>query len=167
MNFTLVLILDITSALFLVLVVTIQSLFYVWLSGIYIKNFYICLYVVSVYLFQNGVSLHSFLLSKPLFTMFYSWYHYTKRVCQCGWRLEWLRNLIPMSIWDFCINFVKFLLVSNCLSTFELFYIIDILAGFNHVSMVLNFPTNGLVWSFLEISNQAIISFESLLHWYT
>ena len=86
---------------------------------------------------------------------------------QRGWSLERLRNFIPMSIWKSRINFVKFLLVFDRCLTFKIFYLIDIFVRFNHVSMVLNSPINGLVWRFPEIASQAIISFENLLHQYT
>ena len=74
---------------------------------------------------------------------------------------------MPLSIRNCCIHFVKFLLVFDCWSTFKLFYIIDILIGFNHVSMMVNSPINGLVWRFPVISSKAFIFCEPLLNQYT
>ena len=42
-------------------------------------------------------------------------------------------------------------------STFKIFYIIYILAGFNRISMVINRPLNGLGWSFPVIANLSIL----------
>ena len=84
-----------------------------------------------------------------------------------GWWLEWLQNLIPVSIWTSHKFFVKFLLVFDRHSKFQLIYVIYILVGFNHISMVIPHPYNGLVLLFPDISNRAIISCEHLLHRYT
>ena len=90
---------------------------------------------------------------------------YIMRV-SAGWWLEWLCNLIPASIWISHTCFVKFLLVFVCKSTFQLIYIIYILVGFNHLSMVITNPYNGLDLCFPDISTRAMISCEPLLHWY-
>ena len=69
-----------------------------------------------------------------------------------------------MLIWKSCIRFVKFLLVFDSWSMFEFFYVIFIFVGFNHLSMLITCPYNGLGWIFPEISNLEIISCEPLLH---
>ena len=85
---------------------------------------------------------------------------------QHGWHLEWIWNFIPMSIWKYCINFVQFLIVFGSWLTFKNSYIIEVLSESNRVSLVVNFPNNGIVFSFPEIANQPIISCEHLLHIY-
>ena len=80
-----------------------------------------------------------------------------------GWWLEWLRNFIPVSIRTSHKCFVKFLLVFDCKSTFQLIYVICILVGFNHLSMVIINPYNGLGLWFSYISNRAIKSCDTLL----
>ena len=62
-----------------------------------------------------------------------------------------------MSVWKSCIYFVNFLLVFDFYLTFKLFYVVYILVGFNHVSMVMIRPYNGLGWRFPAISLWAII----------
>ena len=66
-----------------------------------------------------------------------------------------------------CIYFLKFLLVFYCYSTFELFYVIYILFGCNHISMLINPPIKGIDWRFSEIVTLAIISCEPSLNRYT
>ena len=78
--------------------------------------------------------------------------------------LELLWNLIPISIWKYRLYFVKFLLVFDCKLMLELLFIIDILIGLNHVSMVICCPSNGLCWRFPAIFTQTIISCEPALH---
>ena len=77
------------------------------------------------------------------------------------WRLGWLQNFIPVSFWKCCINFLELLLVYGCWSTFKLFYVIDILVGFNYVSMLITCLSNELGWIFLVISIQEIILCEN------
>ena len=60
-------------------------------------------------------------------------------------------------ILKFRIYFVNFLLAFDRYLLFELFYVIYILYGFNHISMVINCPLNGLVWRFPEIYHPEII----------
>ena len=71
---------------------------------------------------------------------------------QQDWSFEWLRSLILISIGKFHISFVKFLLVFGHLSRFELFYIIYILSGLNHISVSIILPLNGLGWQFPDIA---------------
>ena len=73
-------------------------------------------------------------------------------------------NFISVIIWKSIITFLEFLLVFDSDSTFEFFYVIYILVGFNHIYMVINIPFNELGWSFTPIVNQAIISFEPILN---
>ena len=129
----------------------------VWPSGRYLQIFYIHPYVVFVRFFRNGVSLCSYLLDKKLSKLDYLRYNCTEYVRQRRCCLDWHRNLNPTSIWKCRINFVRFLLVFDLWSTFEIFYFVDILVGFNHVSMLVNLPVNGLVWSFPYIYTQSII----------
>ena len=49
---------------------------------------------------------------------------------------------------------------------FEIFYAIYICVGFNHLSVVINRPLNGLGWRFTEIADMYIILCEPLLHIY-
>ena len=56
-----------------------------------------------------------------------------------------------MSIWKSLICFLKLLLVFDCQSTFEIFYIILILIGFKNISMVITCTLNGLGWRFPSI----------------
>ena len=67
-----------------------------------------------------------------------------------------------MLMWKSSIRFIEFLLVFDRKSTFKIFYIIYILAGFNHISMVIKRPLNVLGWSFPVIANLSIISREPL-----
>ena len=141
---------------------------YMWTTIHYIIMFHICLYVVCIHLVIKDKLLHTFVptiqniinfgLLKVLL--------YLMRVSEAWW-LEWLQNFIPLSIWTSHKCFVKFLLVFDCKSTFQLIYVIYILFGFNHISMVIPHPYNGLGLWFPYISNRTIISCEYLLHLYT
>ena len=74
-------------------------------------------------------------------------------------------NVIPVLIWRSSISFVKFvILVLDRYSMFELFYVIYIFVSFNHLSMVINRPLNGLGWHFPAIANLEIIWCEPLLY---
>ena len=130
--------------------------------------FCILLYVVCIHLVIKYKFLHTFvpniqnIIHFGLLTILL----YLIRA-SAGWWIEWLQNLIPVSIWTSHKCFVKFLLVFDRKSTFQLIYVIYILVGFNHISMVIPHPYNELGLWFQYISNRAIISCEPLLHQYT
>ena len=123
------------------------------------------------------VRIHSVIKSKLLHTLFPTsqniihvglltiWLYLMR--ASAGWWIEWLRNLIPVSICTYNKCFVKFLLVFDRKSKFQLIYFIYILFWFNHLSMVITDPYNVLGLFFPYIPNGDIVSFEPLLHWYT
>ena len=119
-----------------------------WLAVNYIQMFHICQYIVCICSLKKGDISASICSYYP--KHYPGWFihdYYTKCVRQRGWRLERLWGFIPLSIWKFCICFVNFLLVlifGQRLSLFTLF----ILVGFNHLSMVIIRPINGLGWLF-------------------
>ena len=143
-------------------------MFYVWTTIHYLIIFHIRLYVVCVRLVIKDKLLHTFvpniqnIIHFGLLTILLYLMH-----ASAGWWLEWLHNFIPVSIWTYLKCFVKFLLVFDCKCMFQLIYVIYILVGSNHISMVIPHPYNGLGLWFPDISNRAIISCEPLLHWYT
>ena len=143
-------------------------MFCVWTAIRYLRMFHIRLYVVSIHLARKGKLLHTFVPTIQNiihFGLLKIWLYLI--YASAGWWLEWLQNFIPVSIWTSHKCFVKFLLVFDCKSTFQLIYVIYILVGFNHISMVIPHPSNGLGSCFPYISNRAIISCETLLHRYT
>ena len=146
----------------------IQSMFYVWMTFHYIIMFRIRLYVVCIHLVIKYTFLQKFvptiqnIIHFGLLTILL----YLMRAPEGRW-IEWLHNFIPVSIWTSHNCFVKFLLVFDCKSTFQIIYFIYILVGFNHISMVIPHPYNGLGLWFPYIYNRAIISCEHLLHRYT
>ena len=143
-------------------------MFYVWMTAHYLIILHISLYGVCIHLVIKDKFLHTFvptiqnIIHFGLLTIIFY------LICaSLGWWLEWLHNFIPVSIWTSHKCFVKFLLVFDCKSMFQLIYFIYILVGFNHISMVIPHPYNGLGLWFPDISNRAIISCEPLLHQYT
>ena len=143
-------------------------MFYVWTTIHYIWMFHIRLYVVCINLVRKYKFLHTFVptIQNIIHFGLLTIWLYLMRASE-GWCLEWLHNFIPVSIWTDNKCFVKFLLVFYCKSTFQLIYVIYILVGFNHISMVIPYPSNGLGLWFPDISNREIISCEPLLHLYT
>ena len=142
-------------------------MFYVWTTINYLIMFHIRLYVLCIHLVRKYKFLHTFvpniqnIIHFGLLTILL----YLMRA-SAGWWLEWLKNLIPVSIWTSHKFFVRFLIVFDFKSTFQLIYVIYILGRFNHISMVIPHPYNGLGFWFPDISNRAIISCEALLHQY-
>ena len=143
-------------------------MFYVWTTIHYLRIFHIRLYIVCINLFRKGKLLHTFFpnIQNILLLGLLTISLYLMRA-SAGWWMEWLQNFIPVSIWTSYKFFVNFLLVFDCKSTFQLAYIIYILVGFNHISIVIPHPYNGLGFCFTDISNRAIISCEPLLNQYT
>ena len=143
-------------------------MFYVWTTIHYLQMFHIRLYVVCIHLVRKDKFLHTFVTTIQNiihFGLLKIWLYLMR--ASLGWWLEWLQNFIPVSIWTYHKCFVKFLLVFDFKSTFQLIYVIYILVGFNHISMVIPHPYNGIGLWFPYISNRAIISCEPLLHQYT
>ena len=143
-------------------------MFYVCTTIHYLIMFRIRLYVVCINLVRKYKLLHMFVPTSQNIIHFglLTILLYLMRASE-GWWLEWLHNLIPVSIWTSYKCFVNSLLDFDCKSTFQLIYVIYILVGFNHISMVTTNPYNGLGLWFPDISNRAIISCEPLLHRYT
>ena len=129
--------------------------------------FRIRLYVVCIHLVIKDKFLHTFvpIIQNIIHFGLLNILLYLMRA-SAGWWYEWLKNFIPVLIWTYHNCFVKFLLVFDCKSTFQLIYILYILVGFNHISMVIPHPCNGLGLWFPDISNREIISCEPLLHQY-
>ena len=143
-------------------------MFYVWTTIHYLMMFHIRLYVVCIHLVRKYKLLHTFVPNIQNIIHFGLLTVWLYLMCaSAGWWIEWLQNFIPVSIWKSRKCFVKFLLVFDCKSTFQLIYVIHILVGFNHISMVIPPASNGLGFWFTYISNRAIISFEPLLYQYT
>ena len=132
-----------------------------WTTIHYLRMFCIRLYVVCIHLVRKYKFLHTFvptsqnIIHFSLLTILL----YLMRASE-GWWFEWLQNLIPVSIWTYHKCFVNFLLVFDCKSTFQPIYIIYILVGFNHISMVTPHLYNGLDLWFPDISDRSIISCE-------
>ena len=143
-------------------------MFYVWMTVHYLIILHIRLYGVCIHLVIKDKLLHTFvptiqnIIHFGLLTILL----YLMRA-SAGWWLEWLQNFIPVSIWASHKCFVKFLLIFDCKSTFQLIYVIYIIVGFNHIYMVIPHPSNGIGLWFTDISNKEIISCEPLLHRYT
>ena len=143
-------------------------MFYVWTTIHYLWMFHIRLYVVCIHLARKDKLLHTFVPTIQNIIHFGFLTISLYLMCaSAGWWLECLQNFIPVSIWTSHKCFVNFLLIFDCKSMFQLIYVIYILVGFNHISMVIPHPYNGLGLWFPDISNRAIISCEPLLHWYT
>ena len=113
------------------------------------------------------VCIRLFRLSKILLILVYSRYYYTYCVRQRAWCLEWLCNFIPVLIWKSRIRSVKFLLVFDRYSTFEIFYVVCILIRYNHISIDINLLVTVHGWRFPDISNISIILCGTLVHQYT
>ena len=122
-----------------------------WTTIQYIQLFRIRLYVVSIHLVIKDKFLHTFVptiqsiihfgLLKILLYLMRAWE---------GWWFEWLQIFFPVSTWTSHKCFVKFLLIFDCKSTFQLIYVIYILFGFNHISMVIPYPYD-VLGLFLQI----------------
>ena len=143
-------------------------MFYVWTTIRYLRMFHIRLYVVSIHLVRKGKLLHTFVPTIQNIIHFGLLTIWLYLICALtGWLLEWLQNFIPVSIWTSHKCFAKFLILFDPKSTFQLIYVIYILVGFNHISMVIPHPSNGLGLCFPYISNSEIVSCETLLYRYT
>ena len=143
-------------------------MFYVWMTVHYLIILHLHLYVVCIHLVIKDKLLHMFVSTNQSiirFGLLMIWLYLIR--LSAGWWLEWLQNFILVSIWTSHKCFVHFLLVSDCKSTFQIIYVIYILVGFNHISMVIPNQYNGLGLWFPDISNRAIISCEPFLNWYT
>ena len=143
-------------------------MFYVWTTIQYLIIFHIRLYVVCIHLVIKDKLLHTFVptIQNIIHFGLLMILLYLMRA-SAGWWLEWLHNFIPLSIWTSLKCFVNFLLVFDRKYMFQIIYVIYILVGFNHISMVIHHPYNGLGLWFPYISNKAIISCEPLLQQYT
>ena len=143
-------------------------MFYVWTAIHYLRMFHIRLYVVCIHLVRKYKLLHMFVPTSQNIIHFglLTILLYLMRASE-GWWLEWLHNFIPVSFWASHKFFVKVLLIFDCKSKFQLIYVIYILVGFNHISMVKPHPSNGNGLCLPYIYNRAIISCEPLLHRYT
>ena len=134
-------------------------MFYVWMTVHYLIILHIRLYGVCIHLVIKDKLLHTFVPNIQYiihFGLLTIWLYLIR--ASSGWWIEWLHNFIPVSIWTSHKCFVKFLLVFDRKSMFQLIYVIYILVGFNHISMVIPHPYNGLGLWFPDISNRAIIS---------
>ena len=78
-----------------------------------------------------------------------------------GLGLELPHNLIPMSNWKSCICFIRFRLVFDRCSEFELLYVIY--TCWFQPSLLI-FISKALGWRFQEIYNMKIISCEPFLY---
>ena len=129
-------------------------MFYVWTTIHYLIMFHIHLYVVCIHLVRKDKFLHTFvpniqnILHFGLLTI---WLYLMR--ASAGWWIEWLQNFIYVSIFTYHKCFVKFLLVFDSKSKFQLIYVIYILVRFNHLSMVITSPYNVLGLWFPDISN--------------
>ena len=130
-------------------------MFYVWMNIRYLRMFHIRLYVVCIHSVRKGKLLHTFvptiqnIINVGSLTIWLYLMH-----ASVVWWLEWLRNFIPVSICTSHECFVKFILVFDRKSMFQIIYIIYILVGFNHLSMVITHPYIGLGLWFPDISNR-------------
>ena len=145
----------------------IYSMFYVRRNIHYLLMFHISLYVVCIHSVRKGKFLCTFaptsqnIIHIGLITI---WIYLMR--ASAGWWLEWIRNFIPVSIWTYHKSFAKFSLIFDHKSAYQLIYVIYVLAGFNHLLMVITHTSNVLVLCFPYISNKEFISWELLLHRY-
>ena len=139
-----------------------------WPAGHYLKIYCIRLYVVCIRLVRNWKFMNPFV-------------PYIQNIIHVGLFIIWLHLMCVSELlasrmtpgFHLYVNLEVLYIFRNILTSFcllvnvKLFYIVYVLVRFNHVSMVIISPSNGLGWSFLVISNRSIISCKPLLHQYT
>ena len=125
-------------------------------------------YVVCIRLVRNGSSLHQIVPTIQNIIYVDLFIIIVPNACVSGVDvLNYSKISFVCQFGSLVICFVKFRIVFYCWLTLKLFYIIYILVGINHVSMVIIPPLNGLGWRFSEIFSLEIIPCEPLLHQYT
>ena len=129
----------------------IWSVFYVWQSGCYLRMFCIRQYVLCIHLVRNGSFVPPFIPNIQMSIYIGLFMIIVLNVCVSGDDvLNDLRIKFLYQFGSIRICFVKFLLVLDRSSMFKLFWVIDILAGFNHFYMVITRILEGLGWIFTE-----------------
>ena len=136
-------------------------------AGHYLRMLHIRLYVACILLVRKGTLFHPFILTSQTIIQVSLFTIIIPNVCVSVDEVLYdFGNSFILSILESCICFVNFLLEIDFYSSFELLYAIHILGGFNHLSVVIKHPYNVLGNHSLDIVNQAIISYEPLLHRY-
>ena len=115
-------------------------------------NDHIRQYVVCIRSFINGTLLHPFvptgqnIVHVGLFTI---WLYL---MCTSAVLTSWMTlEFYPHANLDFFKCLIKFILDFYRYSTLKIFYLIYILVEFNHISMLITCPLNGICWRLPEI----------------
>ena len=115
----------------------IEFVFGAWPAGWYLQIFPIRQYIVCIRSVRNGTLLHIFLITSQKITHV----NLYKIIIHNSWALD-VNSYAHLEVLHM---FVKFLVVFDRDYMFKLFYIVYILLGFNHLSMVISRPLNGVL----------------------